>query len=357
MADSHVVSNRIDWIDAAKGIAMLLVFYGHLRGSGDNPWFPGLAGSIDVVYYFHMPLFFILSGLTFHANKDFRTFITTRFRRLIIPAYFFSLYAVAKLILKMLSPAAFNSFHSGRMSGSFWKGLVDILLGNVSGMWFFWALFWGDIVLWIIFRNIGTKGIWVAVPICLFLWCVVQQLGLSSPFHLLTSFEAIAFTGLGVLLSERILESNHRSIGIRFLCAGATFAFSACLLQIAGLHSLFVHALLLILAAISGSLAVVTFAQLIPAIGFLKVIGRNTIIYYGLNGFSLSMSKLLFFRVIPIDFVSTHLWVQLVSGAVIITLACLICSICGMIIRRWLWWAIGDRKQKTVSFRAYGSLR
>jgi hypothetical protein len=186
---------------------------------------------------------------------------------------------------------------------------------------------------------------------------VVQQLGLSSPFHLLTSFEAIAFTGLGVLLSERILESNHRSIGIRFLCAGATFAFSACLLQIAGLHSLFVHALLLILAAISGSLAVVTFAQLIPAIGFLKVIGRNTIIYYGLNGFSLSMSKLLFFRVIPIDFVSTHLWVQLVSGAVIITLACLICSICGMIIRRWLWWAIGDRKQKTVSFRAYGSLR
>lgn len=37
-----VSSQRVIWIDIAKGIAMLLVFYGHLPGDGSNPWFPNL---------------------------------------------------------------------------------------------------------------------------------------------------------------------------------------------------------------------------------------------------------------------------------------------------------------------------
>jgi uncharacterized membrane protein len=41
---------RIAWIDVAKGLAMILVFYGHLPGSGDNPWFPDLMGSREVVF-------------------------------------------------------------------------------------------------------------------------------------------------------------------------------------------------------------------------------------------------------------------------------------------------------------------
>ena len=37
-------TKRIEWIDLAKGIGMILVLYGHLSGSGDNPWFPDLGG-------------------------------------------------------------------------------------------------------------------------------------------------------------------------------------------------------------------------------------------------------------------------------------------------------------------------
>jgi acyltransferase len=50
------MNKRIGWIDIAKGITILLVIVGHtLIGYKVN----------DYIYAFHMPLFFICSGLLF----------------------------------------------------------------------------------------------------------------------------------------------------------------------------------------------------------------------------------------------------------------------------------------------------
>lgn len=64
--------NRYRWVDLAKGIGILLVVYGHIaRGiysagiEFSERWFK-LADSI--IYTFHMPLFFFLSGLFFHGS-------------------------------------------------------------------------------------------------------------------------------------------------------------------------------------------------------------------------------------------------------------------------------------------------
>lgn len=60
---------RSEWVDAAKGLGILLVVYGHVaRGlvNGgvpmDRQWFATLDAA---VYAFHMPLFFLLSGWFF----------------------------------------------------------------------------------------------------------------------------------------------------------------------------------------------------------------------------------------------------------------------------------------------------
>ena len=50
------MKNRIDYIDAARGIAMLLVILGHCCSSN--------TGVVNrTVLSFHMPLFFFLSGM------------------------------------------------------------------------------------------------------------------------------------------------------------------------------------------------------------------------------------------------------------------------------------------------------
>lgn len=53
-------SKRIEWIDVAKGVGIVLVSFGHLRnGDGESVWLPALDAPIDAIYLFHMPLFFL----------------------------------------------------------------------------------------------------------------------------------------------------------------------------------------------------------------------------------------------------------------------------------------------------------
>lgn len=69
-------------IDVLKGIGILCVVWGHLRGYFTTE-----------IYIFHMPLFFFLSGMFFKAKKGF---VASRFRSLIVP---FVLYTLAFALL------------------------------------------------------------------------------------------------------------------------------------------------------------------------------------------------------------------------------------------------------------------
>ena len=64
---------RIGWVDAAKGIGILLVVLGHNQ---INSIAPGLH---DTIYSFHMPLFFILAGMFLKPEQSFLTLLKRRF--------------------------------------------------------------------------------------------------------------------------------------------------------------------------------------------------------------------------------------------------------------------------------------
>ena len=61
-------AQRLDWLDMAKGIGMILVVYGHSYGPSNY-----------YVYLFHMPLFFILSGFLFNREQRFGTYFYKKF--------------------------------------------------------------------------------------------------------------------------------------------------------------------------------------------------------------------------------------------------------------------------------------
>src|SRR5437879_3196965 len=59
-------ANRIAWIDAAKGLAIILVVFGHVLGGVlARGWISHVAVATavyDFIYSFHMPLFFLIAG-------------------------------------------------------------------------------------------------------------------------------------------------------------------------------------------------------------------------------------------------------------------------------------------------------
>lgn len=95
---SRGAAARSDWIDIAKGIGILLVVYGHvargLMNGGvplDRAWFTAVD---TVIYAFHMPLFFLLSGWFFVGSltrRGPRDYLTTRVATVLYPYVLWSL--------------------------------------------------------------------------------------------------------------------------------------------------------------------------------------------------------------------------------------------------------------------------
>ena len=75
------MSERVQWVDYAKGVGILLVIIGH---TVSNPVIRG------AIFSFHMPFFFILSGYTTkraNGSEDLKNRAVKTFSQLIIPAY------------------------------------------------------------------------------------------------------------------------------------------------------------------------------------------------------------------------------------------------------------------------------
>ncbi|MEW6284955.1 MAG: acyltransferase family protein [Chloroflexota bacterium] len=76
------MSKRIEYIDIARGIGILLVVLGHNDFGYISPF------AYQVIYSFHMPLFFFLSGYFLNPSVGFKEFTAKRFNALLKPYYF-----------------------------------------------------------------------------------------------------------------------------------------------------------------------------------------------------------------------------------------------------------------------------
>ena len=81
------VSSRIEYIDIARGIGILLVVLGHNDFSLVSPF------AYQVIYSFHMPLFFFLSGYFINTSSSFLAFTVKRFHSLLKP-YLFTIFLI-----------------------------------------------------------------------------------------------------------------------------------------------------------------------------------------------------------------------------------------------------------------------
>ena len=91
------MSKRIEYIDIARGIGILLVVLGHNDFALVSPF------AYKVIYSFHMPLFFFLSGYFINPSIEFGEFIKKRFNSLLKPYLFtiFMIYFVSVSFEKM----------------------------------------------------------------------------------------------------------------------------------------------------------------------------------------------------------------------------------------------------------------
>lgn len=139
-----VISNneRIFWVDNAKGIAILFVVLGHVSYLPDTIH--------KIIYSFHMPLFFILSGIFLDngiIKTPFKTFLFKKLRTLMVPFFVFG-------IINVLYFYFINRFS---LSGAKPFNIVDTIMDSLlflrhSGKWFLCSLFFSQIILYCIYK-------------------------------------------------------------------------------------------------------------------------------------------------------------------------------------------------------------
>lgn len=90
MKASHQPRVRELWVDILKGILIIFVVIGH-------SWFP----YSKYIYWFHMPVFFMISGYVFTPTKMNKEFFVALVERYMIPCY--SWNVICSLLLGSLS--------------------------------------------------------------------------------------------------------------------------------------------------------------------------------------------------------------------------------------------------------------
>src|SRR5574339_455986 len=78
---------RIEYLDIARGIGILLVVLGHNDFGALSPFFH------KVIYSFHIPLFFFLSGYFINAALPFFGYFKKRFHSVLKP-YLFTIFLI-----------------------------------------------------------------------------------------------------------------------------------------------------------------------------------------------------------------------------------------------------------------------
>jgi fucose 4-O-acetylase-like acetyltransferase len=206
--------------DHARAIGIVLVVYGHvLRGllsEGITPVPHWIAESDYAIYTFHMPLFFMLSGL--HAERSLlrlgrRGFLATKCRTIVYP---YILWSITQGLIQWLAVGYTN--HPISLTD-----LGKIPWHPLGQFWFLYALFLCQIYICLV----TTERVKLAT-VALFSYAAGSVLGIGI---LTTSFKFFLFFVAGILLASRLRCTVSRiatlpclAITLAALCGTIHFA-------------------------------------------------------------------------------------------------------------------------------------
>lgn len=185
---------RIEYIDGIKAFAIILVIIGHCY------WKNSILGLTQVIYSFHMPLFFIISGF-FVKSRRFKESICYSFHAYLIP------YLYASLIIGIMYLLD-NDIKNVLLSVIFCSGNPIQFLGHnilpVGPIWFLTALFWSNVINSYIINKVANEYHRFFIIISLFIISHLTSKFLILPFAIQLGTQSSLFVFLGNIIYKNI---------------------------------------------------------------------------------------------------------------------------------------------------------
>ncbi len=282
-------NDRITFIDMAKGVGIILVLFGHLIYTNEyvRVW----------ISAFHMPLFFVLAGITLSLGtsdrKDVKGRMNKRIKGLLVPYLWFSLiYLIVDIGNVLLDKITMHDF--------VFNLLASVTFSGKSVMWFLTALFISQTILILLQSRLDDRYVIISVM-------VITIVSYPCSLWIRQTYE-IYPDSISVTLILNVLKTIVRAgIVLPFLTFGyygrewytcyEKYANRSYMRLIMGLATLAVcifiamnnwavdtnnmilnDPFLYYLGGLSGSLSVICLCSLIPSFPVLEMIGRYSLV-------------------------------------------------------------------------------
>lgn len=287
------ILNRVQWVDFAKGVAIILMVVAHVIWQGTN--------LIAFIYTFHMPFFFVMAGYLLNTEKWSRRwegFISKLGRRLLIP------YFLANILHY---PIWFIFCHCfGRLAIYDWatRDPVEVILaffvGNtynigiwliLTPLWFLPCLFFAEIIflkLNELFGKNPAKMIKIIILVSL-AGCLMKSLPIILGLDIALAAQIFIFFGNWIRKNNFLDRLNFGTCIIFFAIMFAVTYFNG---RIAMHNRTYGNPILFYIGGIVGSLFVMKISMWLAnlknkACEFVKFCGAQSmsilVFHYALN--------------------------------------------------------------------------
>ncbi len=337
-------TKRIAWIDIAKAITIFLVVFGHtLRG--------GVAQQI--VYSFHVVVFFLLSGMTCKADK-LKKRIKNDCLRIMLPYYIFGLISI--LIFFFLGKFVADQFAmdvNTSLGNNLWGLLYACPIGGRMNfnmpLWFLPCMFATKMLYYALYKlSHGKQIIILAVSVMLFSFGVVYSRlnGPALPFSFSVTLKMLIFFAIGrsfflwlhTIKKWHISKSKAFVLGIILLVVTVFVAWVSP--KVDYTSDRFPNILLFLITALAGSIGICFISMVIGRCNVLEYVGKATLAILAMHKFPVLLFQTIGPMKVPLTQYDSAIGIML--AILVSAIAILLCLVVEWYIRRYIPFMLGD---------------
>lgn len=293
------IKKRIDWIDVAKGIGIIMVVLSHFSLSESDY-------AIKFVFAFHMPLFFFLSGMVFNAEIPFKKFIFKKFKSIYVP--FFVFLCIEYLICII---TRYETLLIKDVVAEFVFQATGFDLGNDSYLfngpiWFLCALFFAETAFYFIAKK--NNIILYIVTIVVSLICT-YFVDFRLPFGIGYIFSSSIFMASGCIVNKIMKTCNFQKFEKNKIAFISIFALCFLILFFtADLNDMMVmrtfsygNYFLFIVNSFLGIVMIIAISIILQKNRVLRFYGKNSIILLCLHLYFTDKLVPIVFNILSVD--------------------------------------------------------
>lgn len=265
---------RLDWVDNARGLTILLVVLGH------SPLWPEVDHFLQPI---RMPFFFFLSGLFFRDQYLLGSMLTEKARKILLPYLIFATISyLLWLAVRPFSEMAGEISATAPVIGTLFGVNEGAGLAHNSALWFLPCLFLVHVLLYGLSRIKGALQ-WLMLTALVALGGVVVLFEQRLLWSFDSALAVVLFAFIGYRFSSRLKRA--KPLPVLLLIASGVIAFFVASINSAvnvGLAKYGNYTLFLI-TGLTSSFFMMEAIKRIPRIPVLVLIGQNSLYIFGLH--------------------------------------------------------------------------